>query len=66
MPKAVPELLNGTIIVPQMPQTKCAGIAPTTSSTLSLSSNGTARTTKMPPTAPMNRLDLLMEPVVQP
>src|SRR6056297_692067 len=40
-------------MVPQIPASRCTGIAPTTSSILNLSSIGTAKTTIRPPTAPI-------------
>ena len=52
--KLASPLLSGTASVPQMPQNRCAGIAPTTSSTLSRSSSGTPSTTIAPPTAPIS------------
>ena len=41
-----------TANVPQIPATRCAEIAPTTSSIFNLSINGTAKTTSAPPTPP--------------
>ncbi len=52
-PKLVSPLVIGTAMVPQMPQSRCTGMAPTTSSILMRSSIGTAKTTITPPTAPM-------------
>ena len=39
VPKFAPELVAGTISVPQIPANKCAGIAPTTSSIFNENSN---------------------------
>ena len=43
-----------TARVPQIPQTRCAEIAPTTSSMRSLSISGTAMTTRAPPIPPIS------------
>ena len=53
MPKLAAELDNGTTSVPKIPAKPCTGIAPTTSSILSLNSKPVPKKTMIPPIAPI-------------